>query len=170
VHVGEEGAFRGACENGHLGVVRELLALEGDRRINVNVQIDRTFDRVCANGHLSVLQELLALGGDRRIDVEDPDAGFCRACNRGHLPIVRELLQIPDESGESYWIDVHWGQENGVVTACVNGHLLVMRELLALEGERRVDVHAENDRTEGRNGTLWCGTGAPSWSGFENTG
>ncbi len=54
---------------GHVDVVRELLALTGDRRVDVHVDDEGGFRGACLRGHLGVVRELLALTGDRRVDV-----------------------------------------------------------------------------------------------------
>ena len=43
-------------------MVRELLALEGDRRIDVHVMAEAAFRFACEAGHLFVARELLSLG------------------------------------------------------------------------------------------------------------
>ena len=50
-------------------MVRLLLALEGDRRIDVHADDELAFGWACSGGHLKVVRLLLALEGDRRIDV-----------------------------------------------------------------------------------------------------
>jgi hypothetical protein len=39
-HTGYEAAFRVACLDGHLDVVRELLSLEGERAVNVHSGVE----------------------------------------------------------------------------------------------------------------------------------
>ncbi len=58
--------FRAACEHGHVGVVRELLALTGDRRVDVHAEDEDAFRAACYGGHVDVVRELLALMGGGR--------------------------------------------------------------------------------------------------------
>ena len=62
--------FRLACANGQLDVVRELLALQGDRAVDVHAQNEYAFRAACANDHMPVVRELLALEGAQ---APDPD-------------------------------------------------------------------------------------------------
>ena len=62
-------AFVQACKWGHLDVVRELLSLGGDRRVDVHAE-DRQgpeapLRAACLMGRLDVVRELLSLEGDR---------------------------------------------------------------------------------------------------------
>ena len=87
--------FQRACANGRLDVVRELLALQGDRFINVHAGNEISFQWACMYGHLNVVRELLALQGDRAVDVHAQDEFACRwALEQGHLLVVRELLAL----------------------------------------------------------------------------
>jgi len=131
--------FSKACEQGHLAVVRELLGLSGDRRVDVHAGEEAAFRGACGNGHVGVVRELLGLSGDRRVDVHAEGQGAFRgACWNGHVGVVRELLGL---SGDRR-VDVHAGEEDAFLWACRYGHLGVVRELLGLSGDRRVDVHA----------------------------
>jgi len=60
--------FWNACGNDHLDVVRELLALQGDRAVDVHANNELAFRWACANGHMPVVRELLALEGARAPD------------------------------------------------------------------------------------------------------
>ena len=134
--------FSAACSIGDLGVVRELLGLDGDRRIDVHAEQEAGFRWACQHGHLGVVRELLGLDGDRRIDVHTrEEAGFRAACRRGRLGVVRELLGLDGDRR----IDVHAEQEAGFRWACQHGHLGVVRELLGLDGDRRIDVHVRDE-------------------------
>jgi len=81
--------------NGCLDVVRELLALTGDRRVDVHAQEEHAFHGACEKGHLGVVRELLAPTGDRTVSVhaQKKDA-FCLACQEGQLDVVRKLLGL----------------------------------------------------------------------------
>ena len=62
-----EEAIRKACEHGHIENVKSLLALEGDRKINVHANDDEAFRMACRNGRTEVVKLLLSLEGDRKI-------------------------------------------------------------------------------------------------------
>ena len=143
--------FVKACGGGHVGMVRELLALSGIAAVNVHAEgrygREGGFTLACENGHVAVVRELLALTGEREVNVHEefmgkPEVGFRLACGNGHVEVVRELLSL---SGDRE-VDVHAGgsgdHEFGFITACRYGHDEVVRELLALTGGREVDVHA----------------------------
>ena len=49
-------------------VVRELLELRGDRRVDVHAGKEAAFKEACRAGHVDVLRQLLALEGTRMID------------------------------------------------------------------------------------------------------
>ena len=87
--------FVKACVNGHLSMVRVLLAVTGDRAVGVHADGEAAFRLACARGHLDVAQTLLALEGDRRIHVHAENELALRwACEYDHLPVVRELLAL----------------------------------------------------------------------------
>ena len=65
MHAKEQEGFRLACHQGHLAVVSELLALDGNRRIDVHAEEEEGFRLACRHGQLGVVRELLALKGDR---------------------------------------------------------------------------------------------------------
>ncbi|CAE7539547.1 unnamed protein product [Symbiodinium sp. KB8] len=107
-----EAGFRLACYNGHIDVVCELLALTGDRAVDVHAGFDGRpgagFWIACANGHIEVVHELLTLSEHREVDVHvDGEDGFRVACEHGHVDVVRELLaltgsrRIPTEAREA---------------------------------------------------------------------
>jgi len=128
--------FWNACENGYLDVVREMLALQGDRAVDVHAGGVYGFQLACENGHLDVVRELLALQGDRFINVHaGNEISFQWACMYGHLNVVRELLALQGDRA----VDVHAQDEFACRWALEQGHLLVVRELLALEGARAPD-------------------------------
>ena len=136
------GEFLAACASGQLQLVRALLALTGDRCVDVQVMGEEAFRHACANGHLGVVRELLALSGRRRVDVHVwTEYPFRNACEYGHLGVVRELLALTGDCR----VDVHTVDEYALRLACDAGHLGMVRELLALSGDRRVDVHAQDE-------------------------
>jgi hypothetical protein len=50
-------------------MVRLMLALEGDRRIDVHACNERAFRSACIESRVEVIRLLLALEDDRKIDV-----------------------------------------------------------------------------------------------------
>jgi len=131
-----------ACKQGNLMTVRELLALSGDRRVNLLAGEEAAFCGACGNGHLAVVRELLSLSGDRRVNVHaGGEDAFYQACCKGQLGVVRELLALTGNRR----VDVHAGGEEAFRQTCRCGHLAVVRELLGLTGNRRVDVHVRGE-------------------------
>ena len=106
--------FLAACEKGDLAAVRTLLALKGDRRIDVNAYNEWAFRVACGGGQLPVVRELLGLEGDRHVDVH--------------------------AAGE---LALQWTHDNERVTAAMgpqapekHRYTCVLQELLALPGTR----------------------------------
>jgi hypothetical protein len=131
--------FQQACKEGKLDLVRELLALSGDREVDVHAMDERALFNACSSGHVDVVRELLALSGHREVDVHARnDSAFISACSNGHLNVVRELLAM---SGNQK-VNVHARSERAFLIACFRNAVDVVRELLALSGDRQVDVHA----------------------------
>ncbi len=129
-----------ACRAGSVTLLRELLRLSGDRRVNVNVQSGAAFYVACECGQVDVVRELLALTGDRRLNISShQEEAFVRACEQGHIDVVRELLSLKG----SRRVDV---SNQAFIGACGYGRIDVMRELLTLKGKRRIDVHAKDDK------------------------
>jgi len=88
-------AFVGACKTGDEVMVREMLALTGDRRVDVHAEEEDAFRWACWKGHVNVIHELLALTGDRTVDVHaKKEEAFREACQDGNLGVVRELLSL----------------------------------------------------------------------------
>ena len=166
VHAGYELAFRRACEHGNIEVVKFLLNLSDDRRIdvhtkgNINFEIqvgdelafknvesdirigdELAFRNACYYGHIEVVKLLLNLKGDREINVHAHDNGALKsACIRGHLNIVKLLLNLSNDKK----INVHFNDEDAFITACCNGHVDIVEFLLNLPNDRRINVHAGN--------------------------
>ena len=70
------------------------------------------------------------------------------ACFMGHVDTVQYLLAKPaDQNGTaptSAWaVDLSCHDSLCFRDACQQGHFEIVQELLAVEGERAVDVHAE---------------------------
>jgi ankyrin repeat protein len=127
-----------ACQQGHLEVVKLLLACD---KIDVNkTMLSVGFTPlfvVCQQGRLELIKLLLAHDG---IDVNKAETSggvtpLYMACQQGHLEVVRQLLAHDG-------IDVNQAETNGGATpfyrACQQGHLEVVKQLLAHD---RIDVN-----------------------------
>ena len=101
--------------------MRELLALTGNRRLNMcAVEKKAAIRAACEHDHLDVVRHLLGLTGDRTVDVHTwGEVAFRTACSGGHLDVVRELLGLTG----ACTVNVHALQENAFQLACQNGHL-----------------------------------------------
>ena len=142
IRVGDEMAFRNACYYGHMEVIKLLLSLEGDRRIDVHAGYNSALKSACEGGHLDVVKLLLSLSDDRRIDVHiNYEDAFVTACCNGHLDIVKLFLSLEGDRR----IDVHARNEFAFELACDRGHLEVIKLLLSLSDDRRINVHARDN-------------------------
>ena len=135
-------AFMGACRDGKLAMMHELLSLTGHRRVDVHAMKEAAFRQSCHVGRMAVMRKLLSLTGDRTVDVHAMHEGALHhACWNGQLEVVRELLALTGDRR----MDVHAKEEDAFRHACQQGHLDVVHELLGLTGDRRVDVHAKEE-------------------------
>jgi hypothetical protein len=92
VHSADGVSFATACRRGHSAVVRELLALTGERAMGRNA-LQWGFQGACDQQFCHIAHELLQVTGDRAIDVHAEDNEvLCEACRKGHLDVVRTLL------------------------------------------------------------------------------
>ena len=89
--------------------MRLLLNLEGDRRIDVQVDHNDAIYDAFYYGHEQIIRLLISLEDDRKIDIERPRR-YCGkgylfqvACYDGHESIVRLLLGLEGDRR----IDVH---------------------------------------------------------------
>jgi ankyrin repeat protein len=128
VHANKEVAFSSACGFASVEVVEYLLRLEGDRYIDVHAHNERAFRHACMHGRLDVVKLLLSLDGDRRVDVHAAE----------HFPRRR-----PSQTYSMMATKKH--ESSAFSLACAHGHPDVARFLLRLEGDRRIDVHEDND-------------------------
>ncbi len=136
--------FRVACMCGSREVVKFLLSLDDDLRVDVFHENSRAFRDTCLAGQLEIVRELLALGGERYMDVhaQDDDGlhAFDLCCRSGNLQLVQLMLSL---TGDRF-VDVARSCEH-LVEACRAGHVHVVQCLLALEGDRAVNVHYEDE-------------------------
>ena len=97
VHVNREEPFQIACRNGHLKIVKLLLALK-DRVIDVHARDEAAFKGACENGHLNIVKWLLGLKGNRKIDIHiNNEEAFRLACHRNRLDVVSFLLKLKED-------------------------------------------------------------------------
>ena len=121
------GALWLASRGGHLAVVEVLLA----RGANVHADNDRALSGASRNGHLAVVEVLLAHGADVHAD---DDCALRAASASGNAAVVQVLL--------AHGADVHANDDEALVKASGNGHLAVVEVLLA----HGADVHARDYR------------------------
>ena len=113
LHAHDDLAFRNACENGHLEVVRIFLAEIPKGRVEPAEYGNAAFLAACAQGHTHVVRELLIAGKAlqqppshsaeisakyaqfKPLDVSFEEClAFRVACERGHLGVVRLLETV----------------------------------------------------------------------------
>ncbi len=140
-HASEKGgtALMFAAKNGHLEVVKELLAYKNENEklltdVNqANVNGHTALMIAAQNGHSEVVKELLAYKNKesgKNIDVNKADNGghtaLMRAAHQNRLEVVKELLADKD-------IDVNKANVNGhtaLMFAAQNGHLEVVDKIV----------------------------------------
>ncbi|KXZ42426.1 hypothetical protein GPECTOR_147g10 [Gonium pectorale] len=116
------------AENGHLEVVKELLAKGAN--VNAATEFGWTPLRAAASkGHLKLVKELLAAGADVKSVEEKERAPLHDAAYKGHLEVVKELLAA---GADVHAVDEEVGTPLHV--AASKGHLEVVKELLAAKG------------------------------------
>ena len=160
---GPEAAFRMACANGHIDVVRILLSLgcrQEDESDAAESSLSGILQWAVESGDSDYVEEILARSTHTPVDVHakdknGPEAGFRMACSNGRTDVVRELLGLVGDRE----VDVHTATKGVPETAfrwaCEGGRTDVVRELLALTGPREVDVHVDEEsafRVACRNG------------------
>lgn len=110
-------AFRTACEHNHLNVVRALLGLDGDRKVDIHAEEDDALTRACAKGSTAVVRELLALNRKgRKYDLRAfKHRAFMQAVTGGHAGIVRMFLQV---SGRKRRMQLYFEDWRALRVAC----------------------------------------------------
>jgi hypothetical protein len=126
VHAGNDFALELASKNGHLEVVR-LLVSNG---ANVNAMNDNALRLASKNGHLEVVRLLIDNGAN--VNARDNYA-LESASTYGHLEIVRLLV--------ANGANVNAMNDNALRLASYNGHLEIVRFLVA----NGANIHAEDD-------------------------
>lgn len=132
-------AFIGACERGHLGVVRFLLSLpspEPEESPPIEGDLYHLgFDAPWGNVNTSLLLEVFGMVRPRAKDGYGVESGFQVACECGHVDIVCELLALSGKRAINVCQRDEEGPEAAFRNACAHGRACVVRELLKLEGD-----------------------------------
>ena len=121
----------GACHQGHLKVVRMLLAVGGIQVNQANNNGWTPLSTACEKDHSKVVEMLLAATG---IQVNQANNNgttpLSKASKKGHSKVVKMLLAVDG-------IQVNQADSYGFVPlyeACANGHSKVVKMLLAVDG------------------------------------
>lgn len=89
-----------ACTDGHVEIVKLLLALPRDRGVDVTAVHNDAVCLACEGGHVEVVKLLLALPLEHGVNpAACGNYGLRWACANGHLEIVRLLLALPRDRG-----------------------------------------------------------------------
>lgn len=127
--VGVDALVRSSSE-GRNGVVRTLLALDGDFFIRADARQGAALDHACAEGHLEVVRALCEArdaDGNRRVDVNGREGAPLQwAARNGHLPVVQYLLVL-DDGAAAHADGANYG---ALQVACIEGHLHIAEALL----------------------------------------
>jgi ankyrin repeat protein len=121
-------AFRWACENGHIEVVRMLLT---DERVDPTDFNNYAIRLASCFGHTEVVRTLLT---DERVDPTTNNNHAIRSASaRGHTDVVRLLLQWSYETEENrrWGVDPTAGYNEAILLASQNGYIEVVRLLIA---------------------------------------
>ena len=141
-------ALQCACENGHVEVVKSLLAWVGPGGERINPKFDNSWDRtgrdraiVLAStyGHAEIVKVLLEWTG---LDASwiDPrvfdNQIIAQASKNGHLRIVQMLLcwRRVTHTGKMAFVDPRSRQNFALIGAVRNGHAAIVELLLAWRG------------------------------------
>jgi len=158
VHVHDDWAFAVACRNGHVDVVQQLTALQGERAVQCPDSLQQGFAAACSQGHVDVVKHLLTLP-DARGAVVSACAHRAARCvvAAGHADVLRELLQHPWNGPLANTEALHEAHAE----ACALGYADVVTQLLALTGPHAVDVNFDSaEEDPERVGYEWDG-GSP---------
>ena len=111
-------AFRVACKNNHLPVVKWLVSIMA---MDVSYY-DKSFRIACQDGHLALAKFLLLTKPTLDISSLDNHA-FRLACQKNHLRLVKWLTPLITLVDSSYY-------ESAFRVACQDGHLALAKFLL----------------------------------------
>ena len=88
--------FQGACAEGDVATLQQLLSLTGCQTLDVHCWDETGLRQACRAGQLEVVQLLLSLGGERQVDVMvSGGQPFLWAAERGHVHTLQALLALP---------------------------------------------------------------------------
>ena len=99
IHVNNDKAFRYACLNGHIEIVKWLINL--DNKPDIHANNDEAFRFACYKGHIEIAKWLITLDDKPDIHAEN-DYAFRFACLNGHIEITKWLVTICDD----YYIEI----------------------------------------------------------------
>jgi len=95
VSAGNECAFRGSTENGHLEIAQWLLSVKPS--IDISSENEYAFRWSCRKGYLNIAQWLLSVKPTIDISAE-LDCAFRGSCRNGYLNVAQWLLELqPDK-------------------------------------------------------------------------
>lgn len=91
-------ALHGACANGRLDVVKELLKSNAETKINItdNNGMTPLMEAVCKN-QLEVVRYLISQGADQKLEEKENGTAFHLACTHGSLELLQLFLTANDD-------------------------------------------------------------------------
>jgi ankyrin repeat protein len=122
-----------ACKNGHLEIVKLLIATPGFTSLNTpNKYKDTPFLWACKNGHLEIVKLLILTPGFNSLNTicDYEKTPFSNACENGHLEIVKVLIATRGFNSLNIWNI--WDNKGctPLSHACINGHLEIVKFLI----------------------------------------
>jgi ankyrin repeat protein len=134
IHAVNNEAFRDACFNGHIEIVKWLINLDDKPYIHANN--DEAFRSACFYGHIEIAKWLINLDDKPDIHAVD-DFAFIYACFNGHIEIAKWLMTLDDKP------NIHANNDCVFRFACCNGHIEIAKWLINLDD--KPNIHANND-------------------------
>jgi ankyrin repeat protein len=133
--------FLWACENGHLEIVKLLIATHGFDSLNTSDTDNKTpFFWACERGHLEIVKLLIETPGFNSLNTKNycKSTPFLRACQNGHLEIVKLLIATPGFNSlntPDIWKKTPFSK------ACYKGHLEIVKLLITTPGFNSLNTH-----------------------------
>ncbi|XP_066594349.1 ankyrin repeat and KH domain-containing protein 1 isoform X2 [Prorops nasuta] len=126
IELGASTPLMEAAQEGHLELVRYLLASEAD--VHAQTQTgDTALTYACENGHTDVADLLLQFGADLEHESEGGRTPLMKACRAGHVCTVQFLISKRADVNRQTTNNDH----TPLSLACAGGHLAVVELLLA---------------------------------------